>query len=819
MSASIVYQNDKFTVYCADAHDVFRPYPAKDTLTERAKKAAFSLPIGKEKKNVFQIIVASKENVVVRDVLGRGVFCFAVQGYAPDGEAFRRTMPIEAGKPWPLWCLIDASAADSDTEQLTLVLADGEEISFAIQLTHTDESVFSLYDRDSLARLEWLNSREGTENTLPQGFSPVKLDGQTIKLLGRDIRLNNDGAIVGIHSYFVGNNSTLSSTPRELLEKPIAYAVYEDGQPLRFKGKAFSFTSVSDTHVGWEAVGACGELLLTVTGRVEFDGTVTYNAKLENCRGRKLTTALTHYPRAEFAKYFVGLGRQGQKLPESFTWKWDEEKQQDAYWCGSINGGVYACPQMKQRAYPFVNIYYHHGEKNLPATWVNNGKGYFALDNGDALSLQYNSGEITCTEDSLEFCMELMISPFKLVDQHKHWKTHYYHKNYNDNYTEADILDAVANGCTHINLHHGNDTLPFLNYPLYDFPAMKALSDLAHKHGLGLKPYYTVREQTTRMPEIYALRALREEIFPLPTTTTGALWQEGRIDPFIVENFGKEAIPAWKHTFDKGAYAGTTDPTVIANSNSRICNFYVGCISWMAQQKLIDGLYLDDVGYDRTVMRRVRRVFDQYNPDARIDFHTWNHFEDRHGAGYGHNCLIYANLFPYLDSLWIGEEFDYENSSAEYMLTEVSGLPFGLMSEMLQGRCNAFRGMLYGMTSRYPFYRVYSDVSPVPLWKLRERFGFDDVEMIGYWEDEKPVWSNVDGVECTTYYNKKQDRYLCCFANFNDGEVEFVPQGKIFENRRIVAPLIDKIQSRNEHIRHGGSIRLKQSGGIILWIE
>ncbi len=819
MSISVVFRNDKLTVYCADARSVFRPYPAKDTLLAQAKEATFTLPIGKEKKNVFQIIVESKTDITVSDVIGNGIFCLAVQGYTMNGEPFRRTMPIEAGKPWPLWCLIDAETVESRTEHLTLVLDNGDEISFDIQLEQTAEAVASLFDRDSLARLEWFNSREGTEDTLPRGFSPVAVDGQTIKLLGRDILLNNAGAIVSIRTYFVGNNTTLSQTPRELLAKPIAYAVFEEGRQLNFTEKAFSFSEVSDTHAVWEAVSVCGELTLNVTGRVEFDGTVTYNAKLENCCGRKITVTLTHYPCAEFAKYFVGLGHQGQKLPESFTWKWDEKKHQDAYWCGSINGGVYACPQMKQRAYPFVNIYYHHGEKNLPAAWVNDGKGYFALENGDELSLQYNSGEITCTEDTLEFCMELMISPFKLIDQNKHWKTHYYHKNYNDNYTEADILDAIENGCTHINLHHGNDTLPFLNYPVYDISAMKELADLAHKHGLGLKPYYTVRELTTRMPEIFAIRALRDEIIPVPTTTTGALWQEGRIDPFIVENFGTEAIPAWKHTFDKGTYAGTTDPTVVTNCNSRMSNFYVGCISWMTQNVGIDGLYLDDVGYDRIVIRRVRRVFDQYNPDARIDFHTWNHFEDRHGAGYAHNCLIYANLFPYLDSLWVGEEFDYENSSAEYMLTEVSGLPFGLMGEMLQGRCNAFRGMLYGMTSRYPYYRVYSDISPVPVWKLRERFGFDDVEMIGFWEDEKPAYSNVDGIECTTYYNKKQDRYLCCFANFNDGEVEFVPQGSIFENRSISAPSIDKIQGGKEHIRQGEAIRLEKSGGIILWVE
>ena len=167
----------------------------------------------------------------------------------------------------------------------------------------------------------------------------------------------------------------------------------------------------------------------------------------------------------------------------------------------------------------------------------------------------------------------------------------------------------------------------------------------------------------------------------------------------------------------------------------------------------------------------------------------------------------------------MGEEFDYDNSSKEYILVEVSALPFGLMGEMLQGRCNAHRGMLYGMTSRYPFYRLYSHISPVPVWKLRNAFGFDDAEMIGFWENEKPAWSNIDGVECTTYYNAQDDRYLCCFANFNDSAVDFIPQGEIFQNRTIKAPHLDKIQDGKDCIQAGETVRLEKSSGIILWVE
>lgn len=40
--------------------------------------------------------------------------------------------------------------------------------------------------------------------------------------------------------------------------------------------------------------------------------------------------------------------------------------------------------------------------------------------------------------------------------------------------------------------------------------------------------------------------------------------------------------------------------------------------------------------------------------------------------------------FPYLDRLWFREYFDFD-SAPDYWLVEISGIPFGLMGEMLEG--------------------------------------------------------------------------------------------------------------------------------------
>ena len=594
MSIATVYAQDGITLYCADRHSIFRPYPARDGLLQSAVSGEFTLQAGKVGITAFQIILESQTDVTVTALHGKSLTCLNTEGVDTAGKDFCKTIDIYGGKPWPLWCLLDTPAEEA--LDICITLQDGRQISFTISLEISEACNSSLFDAETLARLQWLNSREGTQNTLVRGYTPVSVEDRTVRILGRSIRISEQGFIESVSTHFVGNNSKLSDTPREILAAPLEYAVYEDGRKLRFTSLGLTITQKGETCCQWQAENVCDDLKLTIRGTMEFDGAVRYNAELKNSGNRNLSVRLIHTPRPEFSKYFMGLGLTGCKTPEKFFWKWDANKRQDAFWCGSLNGGIRIHPTAPGLARPLVNIYFHHSRNYMPENWVGGGRGYFALENG---SMYYDSGEFTADQI---FCADLMISPFKLVDMNAHWNTHYYHKNYNTPYTQDDVADAVAAGCSHINVHHGNDTVPYLNYPMQDLTAVKELADLAHANGLGLKPYYTVRELTTRLPELFALRSLGTEIFPLPTYAQGGVPFHNGVDPFLTENFGDEVIPAWKHTFIGGKYDGTTDPTVATNPAGRICNFYVGSLAWLVENADIDGLYIDDVSFDRQVM-------------------------------------------------------------------------------------------------------------------------------------------------------------------------------------------------------------------------
>jgi hypothetical protein len=61
-------------------------------------------------------------------------------------------------------------------------------------------------------------------------------------------------------------------------------------------------------------------------------------------------------------------------------------------------------------------------------------------------------------------------------------------------------------------------------------------------------------------------------------------------------------------------------------------------------------------------------------------------------------------------------------------MTEVAGLPFGVMGEMLQDGGHPYRGLLYGMTAR-----KYGDVDPRPVWAMMNDYGIAQSQMLGYW--------------------------------------------------------------------------------------
>ena len=179
---------------------------------------------------------------------------------------------------------------------------------------------------------------------------------------------------------------------------------------------------------------------------------------------------------------------------------------------------------------------------------------------------------------------------------------------------------------------------------------------------------------------------------------------------------------------------------------SRWHNYYVEGLNWLAKNMEIDGIYIDDIAFDRTTMKRVRKVLDRNRPEALIDLHSANQYNPR--DGYINSANLYMEHFPYLNRLWFGEYFD-KDSPADFYLLEMSGIPYGLMGEMLQDGGNRWRGMLFGMTARLPWAG-----DPTAIWKFWDETHIENTNMAGYWDPACPVHTDQEDIRATVYYRQ-----------------------------------------------------------------
>lgn len=218
------------------------------------------------------------------------------------------------------------------------------------------------------------------------------------------------------------------------------------------------------------------------------------------------------------------------------------------------------------------------------------------------------------------------------------------------------------------------------------------------------------------------------------------------------EHLVTDFAPAW-HTLLPD---GEVDAALTTTGLSRWHNYYLEGLAWLVRNVGIDGLYLDGIGYDREVMKRVRKVMDRTRPGCLIDFHSGNDYvyEDLRVSP----ANTYMEHFPYVNSLWFGELYNY-NESPDYWLVEMSGIPFGLFGEMLQDNGNPWRGMVYGMTARY-----YQGADPKHIWKVWDEFGIEDAEMIGYWIPDSPLKTDTKGILATVY--RKKGKALIAIASW-----------------------------------------------------
>ena len=732
-----------------------------------------------------------------------------------------RAITVAAAKIATLWIGVESEKVQDLAGNLELAIVNGESGTFetasvpiAISVSGDRIPNHGVDEGWRLSRLKWLLPSDiGVSAEPTKRFRPVLVTGRTIHLTSTTLTISQNGL----------PSQVASREGSKLLESPSKFVLSTEHGALRLEGAPPVFDPPQRDQQTWHAKQHCEQASLSIDGSAEFDGFVHYRVKLTSKTQLRLKDVRLEVPYSrEASPYQLGLGYRGGYTPQETDWKWNIAFHQDCVWLGDVPLGAQWRFKGSNYQRPLVNIYYGYRPLNLPDSWGNSGKGGIRVlkpENGTRL-LQAYSGPLTMQPgQTLEFNFDVQLTPSRPLDTDQQWSTRFYHPgDSTDVSASAHTLDTAASaGANVLNVHHRKSVNPFINYPFNDFsvPDLTAFVKSAHDRNIRVKLYYTTLELTWQLPEIWALKSFGDSIIEAgPGAGAQTVINPNGPNPLLTEALEDNFIPAWTTELE-GKYAGQRDIAVITRPDSAWTDYYLHGLDWLVKNVQIDGTYIDDTALDRASLQRARRILEAGRPAPLIDLHSWNHEDPL--AARGSSTSIYMELFPYIDRIWLGEGFDYQNATPDYWLVSMSGLPYGVMSEMLQGGGNVWRGMLFGETCRLGW-----SGDPRSMWKFWDQFGMGGTKMIGWWDKNCPVKTDSKDVLATVY--KKNGKTLLAVANWTRQDkdvhldIDWKSLGLDGSKVTLKAPPIEGFQG-------GGSwhatdrIRVAGSKGLLIILE
>lgn len=663
-------------------------------------------------------------------------------------------------------------------------------------------------DPQLLRRLAWLDSTLAQDDEVVQPFAPVALDEatRTLRILGRTMVLAANGLPARLSSTFTAAVTGTDGPARDLLARPLDLVPGLVSGPAAWHCAPLKFTVDGPARIGWGCTWTSTDTSLTVTveGQLEADGAAEFAVRLHVPHGSgngvvlddvRLTMPLC----ADAVPFAMGLGVPGGKRPGDLGWTWDvAARNQDAIWLGDANIGVQLALRDDNYERPLNTNFYREKPLNAPTSWANPdhpGAAGVSLreergGGGGAVVLEaFSGGRAMAPGDRLNYAFRLLLTPFKPINPQRHLANRYFHD-------QGSVAEIAAAGATVANIHHATALAPYINDPLLAADGLARYTAEAHAAGLKVKVYDTVRELTAHSPDLLPMLSLNGEIFNRGPGN-GHIW--------LQEHAGGDYVSAWHAP-------NVDDVAVVTAGESRLQNWYIRGLDELVRRTGLDGIYLDDIAFDRHAMKRVRKVLERRCADPEIDLHSANQFNEK--DGFASSANMYLEQLPYTDRLWLGEYFDYDNADPAYWLVEVSGIPFGLMGEMLEGGGNPWRGLVFGMTGRAP------RVDNRPLWDFWAAHGLAGAPMVGHWDPASPVRTSHPDVLATSWITPSG--LVTALASWAEGPVAvtlgFADGFESLAVSRIVAPTIDAFQPGNQYVA-GSAITVEPGRGTLLVIN
>ena len=722
------------------------------------------------------------------------VTCFNLEGVDPYGKEFKKHIDVKAGDVQPLWFGVDVAQNQPEgvyTGSVVIADKEGNERAVPLEISVRGKALADRGDSEIWrhSRLRWLNSTMGLEDTPIAPYTALRRVDNRICGYGREVD-------VDVKS---GLPSQISAWNTDMLAAPIRFVV-ETEAGVKCLQATPVVKEATDGHVAGEWKAEDDDLCICYKALMEFDGWMNYVYTVSAKKDVQVKDIRLEIPmKKEVGAYFLGMGLPGQDTPKSYDGKWDApektldhlggsipvSKEQhwlwpfDSFWMGNQHAGLHCEFRGSSYSGPLLNLY----RPAYPESWHNQGKGGFWIRQKEhaVVAAAYSGARSLKAGDKLDFDFAMLITPVKKLDTRSQFVNRYYHNGAAPRPTDEEIKTGVRI----VNVHHATQPNPYINYPFLVPEQTKAFVDDLHAKDCKVKLYYTLRELTCAVPELWAIRSLGTEIFR-GGNGGGYSW--------LREHLVSDYTPQWYQYFgEKDPNGISADASILTSgSDSRWYNYYIEGLAWMVRNLDIDGLYLDDVSYDRRILKRMRRAMQQVKPNCIIDLHS--------NTGFSKGpANQYAEFLPYVDKIWFGESFLYDKMTPANWLVESSGIPFGLTGDMLFRGGNRWLGMQYGMTVRYPWFTEGVNCDPRPVWKVWDEFHIEDAEMLGFWEEHPAVVASHPDVKVTAYRHK--DGVLLSVGNYSDRtryvtlKFDWKQLGIKAGGKRLVAPEIKDMQT------------------------
>lgn len=692
------------------------------------------------------------------------VTCFNTEGIGPYGDPVTFDVTVPQGSVQPLWFGVDLPAGlHKGTYKGTLTLQDdaGRTAEVPVALKVKGKPLVARGDDEPWrhSRLRWLNSRLGLGDKPTAPYVPMSYSGDTVRCLGREVAFDRAS----------GAPRQIRAWGRDILSAPLRFSVVAGGKEC-FAPAEISGLDLTAGALTGQGVSHFQDFDLRFDVRFEFDGWLCTRYTIDPRKELSIDDVRLEIPvKEDVGRYFMGLGLHGQETPRSFTGGWDGPVTTvdaagrnvpkpegddllwpfDGCWIGRAEAGLQIDFRGASYTGPLLNVYH----PAYPDSWYNGGKGRFSIRRTPGtVRLTASGGARTLAAGQpLSFEYAMVITPVKEVPAAARFTDRYYHTG--DPATLKPSDDVVASGVRVVNVHHGTPVNPFINYPFLTQDTLSRFTADLHAKDVKVKIYYTARELSNALPEIWALRSLGHEVLSADNGLA-----PGKGHPWLQEHLEGDYTHQWYHHFDYDVpgHRSADAALLTAEGNSRWFNYYVEGLAWVIRNLDVDGLYIDDVTFDRRILKRMRRAMESVKPGCLIDLHSNTWFSKG-------PAVQYTEIFPYIDKIWFGESFQYDAMSPACWLVECSGMPFGLPGEMLQDGGNRWLGMQYAMTARLPWS---GDSDPRPVWKVWDSFGIADARIRGFWEDAPVAQASDPDVKVTAYV--KNGRTLLSIGNYAD---------------------------------------------------